>query len=143
MTFTAKAILAALVALMIAVASTLAITSALNTAYQSGMTDGVRAMNAARDAEHSGDVIHGSPSYSGAGDVHTMNPYDHTICDRSANFREASGLSYTAGAQDVRAVFDNNGAGGGCNHNNLPFRGALHQACSNRDFGGCADLHSH
>ena len=129
MTFTAKAILA--------------ITSAMNTIYQRGVMDAVQVMNAARDAKQSGDVIQGSPSYSHAGDVHTMNPYDHTICDQSTNFREASGLSYTAGAQDAKAVFDNNGAGGGCNHNNLPFRGALHQACSTRDFGGCASLHSH
>lgn len=133
MTFTTKTILAALVALMIAVASVLAVTSAMNTVYQRGLMDGVQATM---------DAKHGSPAESDSGDVSTMNPYDHKICDYSINGREAISIAYSRGAQDARLAFDNNGAYGGCNNNGLPFYGSAHQACKGNMFG-CGRISDH
>ncbi len=70
-----------------------------------------------------------------------MNPYDHKICDRSYNGREAISIAYSRGAQDVRFAYDNNGAFGACN-NNLPFYGSAHQAC-NGDTFGCGRISDH
>lgn len=111
--------------------------------HSQGAIGAVAAMNQAKEDLRTGNVQHGSAAYANfTSDRHTMNPYDHTICDNSTNFKDATGVSYTQGAQDARIVIDNNGRGGTCNHNNLPFRGAMHQACTH-NLGGCGRISEH
>jgi len=149
-----KRLLIGLLALLVAVAGVLSFLSYSNTIYQRGVQDAVDHFNktqATLEAHDKGDHEHGFGSHDGSParayspggvDASYMNPYDHGICDNTLNGREAISIAYSRGAQDARFAHDNDGAGGSCNWNNLPFRGAFHQAC-HYDLGGCGQQSVH
>lgn len=147
MTLRSKRVLA--VALAFAVVAYFAFTAVVQMnqrAYEQGLKDGTFAVLNAKEnsVAYSDKAVIGGGGDEGRLFFDSAGRRDsaHQICDYTANFREAVGYSYNYSPYDWRLVRDNNGAGGGCNTNDLPWNAEAHQACLYTD-GGCGSLSNH